>query len=71
MRKIVAVLSGIVIGRETVIEVYRRILQILLQNGRGHIHEIVMFTYNDHYRPTNAMWVHDPCTFFGIVMSKT
>ena len=34
--------------------------------GWGLIH----VTVNFHYRPTNAMWAHDLCTFSGCLMEK-
>ena len=32
---------------------------------------IVIFTCDDHYRPKNATWVRDLCTFCGILMEKS
>ena len=35
------------------------------------IHGILTFPYDDHYRPSNAMWAHDFCTFSGCLVVKT
>ena len=31
----------------------------------------MIFTCDDHYRPTNATWMRDSCTFSGCLMGKT
>ena len=38
--------------------------------GRGLIHGSVTFPCDDHYRPSNATWVHNLCTFSGCLMAK-
>ena len=39
--------------------------------GRGLIHEILTFLCDDHYRPPNATWARDLCTFSGCLVGKT
>ena len=41
------------------------------QNDRGLVRGIVIFTCDNHYRPTNATWVRNLCTFSGCLMGKT
>ena len=38
--------------------------------GGGLIHGIVIFTCDNHYRPTNATWACNLCTFSGRLMGK-
>ena len=39
--------------------------------GRGLIRGILTFPRDDHYRPPNATWARDLCTFSGCLVSKT
>ena len=41
------------------------------KQGRGLIRRIVIFTCDDHYRPTNTTWARDLYTFSGSLMGKT
>ena len=43
----------------------------MLAVGRGLIRGILTFPRDDHYRPSNATWVRDLCTFSGYLMGKT
>ena len=39
--------------------------------GRGLIRGIVTLLCDDHYRPPNATWARDLCTFSGCLTGKT
>ena len=39
--------------------------------GRGLIRGILTFPCDDHYRPPNATWARDLCTFSGCLVGKT
>ena len=58
-----------------IISYYHRIPQLrltfcMLTLGKiaGLMHGIVTFPRDDHYRPMNATWMHDLCTFSGCLI---
>ena len=50
---------------------YAPCMLALGKTREGLVCRIVIFICDNHYLPTNAMWVHDLRTFSGCLMGKT